>query len=78
MTATRTYPGPLANQDTQYIPKPSRTSGNSVTLQAVDWQTEGTATLPPWLHTGSATSPYVKGAIPSPPTTQGKRGAGST
>ena len=40
VTATRTYPG-LANQDTQYIPKTIQDGGNSMTLQAVDWQTEG-------------------------------------
>ena len=47
VTATRTYPG-LADQDTQYIPKTIQDGGNSMTLQAVDWQTEGTVTLPLW------------------------------
>lgn len=40
VTATRTYPG-LANQDTQYIPKTIQDGGNSMTLQTVNWQTEG-------------------------------------
>lgn len=61
VTATRTYPG-LADQDTQYIPKSIEDNGNSLTLQAVNWQTEGdghfTAVAS---YSGSATSSYVKG-----------------
>ena len=40
LTATRTYPG-LADQDTQYIPKSISDNGRSLTLQTVNWQTEG-------------------------------------
>ena len=61
LTATRTYPG-LADQDTQYIPKSISDSGHSLTLQTVNWQTEGdghfTAVAS---YSGSATSSYVKG-----------------
>ena len=57
VTATRTYPG-LADQDTQYIPKTIQDGGNSMTLQAVDWQTEGDGMAS---YSGSATSSYVKG-----------------
>ena len=61
VTATRTYPG-LANQDTQYIPKTIQDGGNSMTLQAVDWQTEGDGHFTAMAsYTGSATSSYVKG-----------------
>ena len=61
VTATRTYPG-LADQDTQYIPKSITDNGHSLTLQTVNWQTEGdghfTAVAS---YSGSATSSYVKG-----------------
>ena len=61
LTATRTYPG-LANQDTQFIPKSIQDNGNSLTLQTVNWQTEGdghfTAVAS---YSGSATSSYVTG-----------------
>ncbi|MCI9515181.1 MAG: LPXTG cell wall anchor domain-containing protein [Oscillospiraceae bacterium] len=61
VTATRTYPG-LADQDTQYIPKSISDNGHSLTLQTVNWQTEGdghfTAVAS---YSGSATSSYVKG-----------------
>lgn len=61
LTATRTYPG-LSNQDTQYIPKSIQDNGSSLTLQTVDWQTEGdghfTAVAS---YSGSVTSSYVKG-----------------
>ena len=61
LTATRTYPG-LADQDTQYIPKSIEDNGHSLTLQTVNWQSEGdghfTAVAS---YSGSATSSYVKG-----------------
>lgn len=61
LTATRTYPG-LADQDTQYIPKSIIDDGHSLTLQAVNWQTEGeghfTAVVS---YSGSTTNSYVKG-----------------
>ncbi len=61
LTATRTYPG-LADQDTQYIPKSIEDNGHSLTLQTVNWQTEGdghfTAVAS---YSGSTTSSYVKG-----------------
>ena len=61
VTASRTYPG-LADQDTQYIPKSITDNGHSLTLQTVNWQTEGdghfTAVAS---YSGSATSSYVKG-----------------
>ena len=61
VTATRTYPG-LANQDTQYIPKTIQDSGNSLTLQTVEWQTEGDGHFTAMAtYSGSATSSYVKG-----------------
>ena len=51
VTATRTYPG-LANQD----------GGNSMTLQTVNWQTEGDGHFTAMAsYSGSATSSYVKG-----------------
>ena len=56
VTATRTY------QDTQYTPKSISDNGHSLTLQTVNWQTEGdghfTAVAS---YSGSATSSYVKG-----------------
>lgn len=61
LNTTRTYPG-LASQDTQYIPKSIQDNGSSLTLQTVNWQTEGdghfTAVAS---YSGSATSSYVKG-----------------
>ena len=61
VTVTRTYPG-LANQDTQYIPKTIQEGGNSMTLQAVDWQTEADGHFTAMAsYSGSATSSYVKG-----------------
>ena len=61
VTATRTYPG-LANQDTQYIPKTIQDGGNSMTLQTVNWQTEGDGHFTAMAsYSGSATSSYVKG-----------------
>ena len=61
VTATSTYPG-LDNQDTQYIPKTIQDGGNSMTLQAVNWQTEGDGHFTAMAsYSGSATSSYVKG-----------------
>ena len=61
VTATRTYPG-LADQDTQYIPKSIQDGGNSMTLQTVNWQTEGNGHFTAVAsYSGSATSSYVKG-----------------
>lgn len=61
VTATRTYPG-LADQDTQYIPKSIQDDGNSMTLQTVNWQTEGDGHFTAvGTYSGSATSSYVKG-----------------
>ena len=61
VSATRTYPG-LANQDTQYIPKSIEDNGHTLTLQSIDWRTEGedryTAVA---AYTGTTTSSYVKG-----------------
>ena len=61
LTATRTYPG-LADQDTQYIPKSISDNGRSLTLQTVNWQTEGNGHFTAVAsYSGSATSSYVKG-----------------
>ena len=61
VTATRTYPG-LADQDTQYIPKSIQDGGNSMTLQTVNWQTEGDGHFTAvGTYSGSATNSYVKG-----------------
>ena len=61
LSAARTYPG-LANQDTQYIPKSIEDNGHTLTLQNIDWRTEGeehyTAVA---TYTGAATSSYIKG-----------------
>ena len=61
LSATRTYPG-LSSQDTSNIPKSIEDSGHTLTLQAIDWRTEGderyTAVA---AYTGTATSSYVKG-----------------
>ena len=61
LTATRSYPG-LATQDTSFIPKTVEDSGHALTLQSIDWRTEGedrfTAVA---TYAGSATSSYVKG-----------------
>ena len=61
LSAARTYPG-LANQDTQYIPKSIEDNGHTLTLQNIDWRTEGeehyTAVA---TYTGTATSSYIKG-----------------
>lgn len=61
LTATRTYPG-LASQDTQYIPKTIEDDGNTLTLQAIDWQTEADGHFTAIAsYSGSTTSSYVKG-----------------
>ena len=61
LTATRTYPA-LADQDTQFIPKSIEDNGHSLTLQTINWQTEGdnhfTAVAS---YSGTTTSSYVKG-----------------
>lgn len=70
VSATRSYPN-LAGQDTQYIPKSIQDDGRTLTLQAIDWQTDNTASTDGYAlgdrytavatYTGSATSSYVKG-----------------
>ena len=61
VTATRTFRG-LANQVSQYIPKSIEDGGNSMTLQTVNWQTEGDGHFTAMAsYSGSATSSYVKG-----------------
>jgi len=61
VSASRTYPG-LASQDTQFIPKSIEDSGHTLTLQAIDWQTEGDGHFTALAsYSGSATSSYVKG-----------------
>ena len=70
VSATRSYPN-LANQDTANIPKTIQENGRTLTLQAIDWQTDNTATMDGYAlgdrftavatYTGSATSSYVKG-----------------
>ena len=70
VSATRSYPN-LANQDTANIPKTIQEDGRTLTLQAIDWQTDNTATMDGYAlgdrftavatYTGSATSSYVKG-----------------
>ena len=61
MSATRAYPG-LASQDTSSIPKSVEDNGRALTLQNIDWRTEGedryTAIA---TYTGTATSSYIKG-----------------
>lgn len=61
LTATRTYPN-LATQDTSGIPKRVEDNGHELTLQSIDWQTDGdghnTAIA---AYTGSVTSSYIKG-----------------
>lgn len=61
LTATRTYPN-LVSQDTSGIPKSVEDNGHELTLQGINWQTDGkghfTATA---TYAGSATSNYVKG-----------------
>ena len=53
VTATRTYPG---------LPKTIQDGGNSMTLQTVNWQTEGDGHFTAMAsYSGSATSSYVKG-----------------
>lgn len=70
ISTTRSYPN-LAGQDTQYIPKSIQDDGRTLTLQAIDWQTDNTASTDGYAlgdrytavatYTGSATSSYVKG-----------------
>ncbi len=70
VSATRSYPN-LASQDTANIPKSIQDNGRTLTLQAIDWQTDNTATMDGYAlgdrftavatYTGSATSSYVKG-----------------
>ena len=70
VSATRSYPN-LISQDTQYIPKTVKEDGRTLTLQAIDWQTDNTAATDGYAmgdrftaiatYTGSATSSYVKG-----------------
>ena len=61
ISATRSYPN-LANQDTSNIPKTIQDGGNSMTLQTVNWQTEGDGHFTAMAsYSGSATSSYVKG-----------------
>lgn len=61
LTTTRTYPS-LVNQDTSGIPKNVEDNGHELTLQGIEWQTDGdghyTATA---TYAGSATSSYIKG-----------------
>ena len=61
LTATRTYPN-LVSQDTSGIPKSVEDNGHELTLQGINWQTDGkghfTATA---TYAGSATSNYVQG-----------------
>ena len=70
ISATRTYPN-LSDQDTQFIPKTIEQDGKTLTLQAIDWQSDNTATVDGYAltdrytavatYTGSKTSSYVKG-----------------
>lgn len=70
VSATRSYPN-LANQDTANIPKTIEEDGRTLTLQAIDWQTDNTASTDGYAlgdrftavatYTGTATSSYVKG-----------------
>ena len=70
VSATRSYPN-LANQDTVNIPKTIEEDGRTLTLQAIDWRTDNTASTDGYAlgdrftavatYTGTATSSYVKG-----------------
>ena len=70
VSATRSYPN-LSNQDTAHIPKTIEEDGQTLTLQAIDWQTDNTAAMDGYAlgdrftavatYTGTATSSYVKG-----------------
>lgn len=70
VTATRSYPN-LSGQDTQYVPKSIEEDGRTLTLEAIDWQTDNTTNVDGYAmgdrftavatYTGSATSSYVKG-----------------
>ena len=61
LTASRSYPG-LADQDTQYIPKSIEDDGQSLTLQAIDWQVDDNGHFTALAtYTGNATNHYVKG-----------------
>ena len=62
-TVTATAPTPALPTRTRSIsPKTIQDGGNSMTLQAVDWQTEGDGHFTAMAsYTGSATSSYVKG-----------------
>ena len=70
VSTTRSYPN-LISQDTQYIPKTVKEDGRTLTLQAINWQTDNTAATDGYAigdrftaiatYTGSATSSYVKG-----------------
>lgn len=61
LTATRTYPS-LTSQDTSGIPKSMEDNGTELTLQGIDWQTDGeghfTATA---TYAGATASSYIKG-----------------
>ena len=61
VTATRKYPG-LDGQDTAHIPKEIEDDGKTLTLESIQWQSEGeeryTATA---TYTGSTTERYVSG-----------------
>lgn len=66
LSATRSYPN-LASQDTSVVPKEIEDNGHTLTLQSIDWKTEGynadgaehfTAYA---VYGGSTTSSYVKG-----------------
>ena len=70
VSATRSYPN-LANQDTANIPKTIEEDGRTLTLQAIDWRTDNTASTDGYAlgdrftavatYIGTATSSYVKG-----------------
>lgn len=66
LSATRTYPN-LGNQDTSCIPKEIEDNGHTLTLQGINWQTDGVG-LDGMEHFtaiatygGSTTSSYIKG-----------------
>lgn len=61
LSASRTYPN-LGSQDTSVIPKEIDDNGHSLTLQSIDWQSDGgdhfTALA---TYSGKTTNSYVKG-----------------
>lgn len=61
ISASRTYPN-LESQDTSYIPKEIEDNGNSLTLQSVDWQSDGGSHFNAIaVYSGKTTNSYVKG-----------------